>query len=411
VKYELQSKRARLIASLPVAEKARDPVVLLADDILHKAITMQASDIHLEPTFLRMRIRYRIDGILYDQDPISKEEADLVLSRLKILSSLNIAQRRLPQDGKLMIDFVPDDFLKKRLIDLRISTFPTVCGEKMVIRILDRHWQRISLDLLGCSEFVLRHINNLIERPYGLFLVTGPTGSGKTTTLYAILSKLNKKEKNIVTMEDPVEYYIEGIAQSEVNKDIKFTFDCGLPFLLRQDPDIIMIGEVRDKATAQISVESALTGHFVLSSLHTNDAVGAISRLTEMGIEPFLITGALSGVLAQRLVRLLCPHCKSKKVLNDYEKEAIQKYGIELETSYKSVGCRKCFDLGYKGRTGVFELLVVDDTVSSLIMEKVSPAAMRRYLLERGMILMQADGIEKVIQGSISLQEFLRVIP
>ena len=307
--YLLKSKETKLKQGI-----SEDSIVDLVDSVLYKAIDLQASDIHLEPSSQQMRIRYRIDGILYNQKPVSCEQSLLALSRLKVLTSLDIAERRIPQDGKLIVNFCLDstnnDVLEIRKIDLRVSTFPTTYGEKMVVRILDQSQQNVSLDTLGCSEYVFDKVSKLIERPHGFFLVTGPTGSGKTTTLYSILSKLNKSERNIVTMEDPVEYHIDGITQSQINEKAGFTFEKGLRSLLRQDPDVEMVGEIRDKQTAQIAIESALTGHFVLSSLHTNDSVGAVTRLIDMGIEPFLITASLTGVLAQRLSRKLCSYCK-----------------------------------------------------------------------------------------------------
>lgn len=403
--YELQSKEQQL----RTANCNYDPIVLIVDDILHTAISMKASDIHLEPSFLRLRIRYRIDGILYDQEPIPLDRAEQIISRLKILSSLNIAETRLPQDGKIMINLVEEIF--PRTIDLRISTFPTVCGEKMVIRILDRGTYQISLESIGLPSNILNDISKLISQPNGLLLVTGPTGSGKTTTLYAILSKLNKREKNIVTIEDPVEYYIDGISQSQVNKGINFSFDQGLPFLLRQDPDIIMIGEIRDKATAHIAVESALTGHLVLSSLHTNNAIGAIARLIDMGVEPFLINGALSGVLAQRLVRLLCPNCKHERALTETEQMEAKKYNLTIKTSWESTGCKQCFGLGHTGRTGIFELLLVDDTIRSLIISRATTKKIQAHLSETGLISMQSNAVEKVINGSISITDLFCTVP
>jgi type II secretory ATPase GspE/PulE/Tfp pilus assembly ATPase PilB-like protein len=355
MRYELHEPRASGYKGVIDENSA----VFLADSILYKAILMKASDIHLEPSSFRMRVRYRIDGILYDQKSTGKNIGEQVVSRIKILSSLNIAQRRLPQDGKLMI-FCDRD------IDLRISTFPTIFGEKMVIRILDRGERRISLESLGCSRAVLDGIMNIIKNNKRLFLVAGPTGSGKTTTLYAILSKLPVSEQNIVTLEDPVEYEIDGVTQSEVDEKIGFRFENGLRSLLRQDPDVLMVGEIRDRATAQIAVEAALTGHFVLSTLHTNDAVGAVVRLIDMGIEPFLLAGALSGVLAQTLVRRKCRLCDAK-------------------------GCGKCFQLGHHGRTGLFELLHVDDKFRSLISRRASISEMQSYAEKSGIITMRLE--------------------
>ena len=372
MRYKLRDK----IASDYDANSA----VFLVDAILYKAISMKASDIHLEPSSFNMRVRYRIDGILYDQKPNGKDVGEQVISRLKILSSLDIAQRRLPQDGKIMI-FCDRD------IDLRISTFPTIFGEKMVVRILDRGERRISLESLGCSREILAGITTLIKNNKRLFLVTGPTGSGKTTTLYAILSRLPAGEQNIVTLENPVEYEIEGVTQSEVDEKIGFRFENGLRSLLRQDPDILMVGEIRDKATAQIAIEAALTGHFVLSTMHTNDAVGAVVRLIDMGIEPFLLSGALSGVLAQKLVRRRCQFCSASGMIPP------------------AGGCKRCFWLGHRGRIGLFEFLRIDEKFRSLISRRASVEEMQDYAEKSGMIPMRSDAIVKSKNGIITLLE------
>ena len=327
--YTLKSEASKLKEGVVF-----DPLIFLVDRILYSAISMHASDIHLEQRSTDMRVRYRIDGILYDQDAVNQEQSFAILSRLKILASLDIAQKRLPQDGKFLVNFSSRD------IDLRVSTFPSIYGEKMVIRILDRCHSFLSLEKLGFSKNVFEKVTKLINLPHGLFIVTGPTGSGKSTTLYAILSKLNSTERNIVTMEDPVEYHIDGITQSQIDEKSGFTFERGLRSLLRQDPDVMMVGEIRDRQTAQIAVEASLTGHLVLTTLHTKDAGGAIARLLDMGIEPFLLSASLTGVLAQRLVRKKCPQPK------------------EHVESLRGVD---------RGRFGVFELLVVDDTIRRFI--------------------------------------------
>jgi len=388
--YTLQSREKKLRDGV-----LQDHIIFLVDQILYRAIETRSSDIHLEPTFsCPLRLRYRIDGELYDQKPISQHDALLVISRLKILTSLDIAQRRMPQDGKLMLKFISDDMDGSfRTIDLRVSTFPTIFGEKMVIRILDHHWQRLSLEALGCSQQALDVISKLIERPHGFFLVTGPTGSGKTTTLYALLSKLNSPGRNIVTMEDPVEYHIEGITQSQIDEKIGFTFERGLRSLVRQDPDVAMVGEIRDRATAQVAVEAALTGHLVLSTLHTNDSVGAITRLIDMGIEPFLVNASVSAVLAQRLARVLCDECK-----------------YQTDGTWRADGCKACMNLGHKGRTGLFELLVLDGTIRRLIIGGVDDQTIREHAIANGMLLLGDDGMCKVKQGVISLEECLRVV-
>jgi type II secretory ATPase GspE/PulE/Tfp pilus assembly ATPase PilB-like protein len=337
VAYLLKSEASKLKEGVVF-----DPLIFLVDRILYSAISMRASDIHLEQRATDMRVRYRIDGILYDQASVTGSSCPAVLSRLKILSSLDIAQKRLPQDGKFCVSFECEN---RRDIDLRVSTFPSIYGEKMVIRILDRNHNFLSLENLGFSQDIFKKVTNLMKLSHGFFIVTGPTGSGKSTTLYAILSKLNTTERNIVTMEDPVEYHIDGITQSQIDEKSGFTFERGLRSLLRQDPDVIMVGEIRDRQTAQISVEAALTGHLVFTTLHTKNAIGAVTRLLDMGIEPFLLASSLSGVLAQKLVRKKCPRCRDTDASR----------------------CEFCAGLGHRGRSGVFELLVVDDHTRSFI--------------------------------------------
>ncbi|MCF7799721.1 GspE/PulE family protein [Candidatus Babeliales bacterium] len=383
-----------------------DPIVSLVDSFLYEAIRQRASDIHLEQNQNDMRLRFRIDGILYDQDSIDFDKKLAIISRLKVLASLDIAEKRIPQDGKIRVKIKNQD-----PIDIRVSTFPSVYGEKVVLRILDCSNNIKKLDSLGLSVQDFNKLSDLIKRPYGFFLVTGPTGSGKSTTLYAILSILNNNERNIVTMEDPVEYNIEGITQSQVNPKISFTFDNGLRSILRQDPDVIMVGEIRDKQTAQIAIEAALTGHLVFSTLHTNDSVGSITRLIDMGIEPFLINAALSGVLAQRLCRVLCSKCKKEVCLNNQEKEFLKnKFDCNLKTNFVSVGCQDCFNLGYKGRTGIFELLVIDDNIRDLIKDFSNSVLIKKQAIKSGINLLFQDALQKVRDGIISLQEFLKII-
>jgi type II secretory ATPase GspE/PulE/Tfp pilus assembly ATPase PilB-like protein len=400
--YVLKNKTAKLKEGI-----VEDPNVVLVDELLSNAINISASDIHLEPRKNDMRIRYRVDGVLYDKESVSKEQFPAVLSRLKVLASLDIAEQRIPQDGKIGIVFHPDKSDETREIDLRISTFPSLHGEKMVIRILDRLQHTHSLNSLGMNGNILEKVNDLIQKPQGFFLVTGPTGSGKTTTLYAILSQLNKVDKNIVTMEDPIEYNIEGITQSQINEKAGFTFERGLRSLLRQDPDVILIGEIRDKQTVQIAIEAALTGHLVLSTMHTNDAASAVTRLLDMGVEPFLITAALNGVLAQRLARTLCSHCKQQKSLEKNNKKI---ENLNFDKTWDACGCDKCFKLGHKGRTGIFEWLSVDNTMCDLIMEKATLESIREQAVKNGMKTLLQDASEKVKNGEISLDEFLRIV-
>jgi type II secretory ATPase GspE/PulE/Tfp pilus assembly ATPase PilB-like protein len=339
----------------------RDPIVFLVDTILFEAIRLGTSDIHLECLSSFVRLRYRIDGFLHDQKSIPINEGLQAISRIKILSDLDISERRLPQDGKFMVEAELDSNVSRN-VDLRVSTFPTVYGEKVVIRILDRHANNFSLDSLGFDSETLRKVEELIQKPNGLFLVTGPTGSGKSTTLYSIISRINSPERNIVTMEDPVEYRIDGVTQSQINEKINFTFSRGLRSLLRQDPDVVMVGEIRDRETARIASEAALTGHLVLSTLHTNDSIGAITRLVDIGVEPFLVTG-----------------------------------------------CKKCSFLGHRGRVGLFELLVIDEEVCRMIMKRSTASEIKDYLVKRKMKFLRDDGISKVRDGIISSNELLMV--
>ncbi len=407
--YSLFSKEEKLKKGIP-----NDQVIDLVDSLLFIGVDYNASDLHLEQNQENLRVRYRIDGVLYDQDSIDSDIGMSIISRLKILSGLDIAEKRMPQDGKILANVFrgPSDH---NLVDMRISTFPTIYGEKMVIRILDASKNKISLDNLGMNSKMVSCLQDLVGRPHGFFLITGPTGSGKTTTLYSILSYLNNGQKNIVTMEDPVEYNIDGVVQSQINEKSGFTFPKGLRSILRQDPDIIMVGEIRDKETAKIAIEAALTGHLVFSTLHTNDTVSSITRLVNMGVDPYLINAALSGVLSQRLVRKLCNNCKSQDAITDQEMEYIKNKNINLENINLSeinrpCGCNHCFNLGYKGRLGVFELLKVDDELRDLISKKSDFAQIKKKLLQRNMKFIEADALEKVYSGDTSLEEFLKVL-
>lgn len=383
--------------------RGTDSVITLVDQLVHRAVTKNSSDIHLESTQGGLRVRYRIDGVLYDQEPVATQLMPQVLSRIKLLANVNIAERRVPQDGKVSMRV--DD----RFIDLRISTFPTVNGEKIVIRILDRARNNFELDQLGFQLPMLAIFYELISRPNGLILVTGPTGSGKTTTLYATLVERSSPDKNIVTLEDPVEYYLDGITQGQIHPLAGFTFESGIRALLRQDPDVVMVGEIRDAQTAHIAVQASLAGQLVLSTLHTNDAPGAVMRLLDMGVEHFLINAALSGVLAQRLARTLCKACKAQVKTTPQEQRMLKRWGIRDDVTFKSSGCSHCFNLGYKGRTGIFELLVVTDKFRALTAEP-SLESLRRQAIADGMLTLHEDGLHKVEQGIISLAELVRVV-
>ena len=379
-------------------------VVDLVDACIYKAIEINASDIHLESLEKGLRIRYRIDGVLYDQIIVNKDISLQFLSRIKVLAHLNIAERRVPQDGKFCFSF------NARSIDLRISTFPSIYGEKIVIRILDRSHNKIDLDLLGFDVFTLAQFHKLISRPQGFFLVTGPTGSGKTTTLYAALAEIASSEKNIVTLEDPVEYNLEGITQGQIHTESGFSFEKGIRAILRQDPDIILIGEIRDKQTARIAIEAALTGHLVMSTLHTNDAISAIMRLMDMGIEPFLINASLTGVLAQRLARKLCLACRIEVKPSIQERLLLDRLELAVKVVFKSRGCEECFKLGYKGRIGLFELFNMNNTLRSLIVQHPVFDSLYQQALTDGMQTLIVDGGRKVQEGIISIHELARLI-
>jgi len=379
-------------------------VVSRVEALLSDAIAYCVSDIHLEPMRDELRVRFRIDGVLVDQKPFSLGLSASIIARLKILATMDIAERRVPQDGKFHVMHAGNE------IDVRISTFPCLYGEKMVIRILDRMIQTINLDNLGFESSMLSLFKRLMQRHSGFFLVTGPTGSGKTTTLYAALSFLNSAEKNITTLEDPVEYSLDGINQAQINIAAGFTFEKGIRSLVRQDPDIIMVGEIRDKITARIAIEAALTGHLVLSTLHTTDAPSAIMRLMDMGIEPFLINAALSGVLAQRLVRKLCVACRQKRKATAQELSVLRSLGIDHDMVYESPGCVLCDNLGYKGRVGIFELLEISPAFRSLIITCPQFDEIYNQALADGMKTLASDGAQKVKEGIISLADYARVI-
>ncbi len=379
-------------------------VVKIVDNVVFSAINRSASDIHLESTQDKLRIRFRIDGLLYDQSNFPLSQAAQILSRIKILAHLNIAEKRIPQDGKFSVVH------NSHAIDLRVSSFPSVYGEKLVIRILDRSHMVIALKTLGMQQSLYEKFSALIQKQNGFLLVTGPTGSGKTTTLYAALLLLNSPEKNIITLEDPVEYNLINVTQGQIKPDAGFTFAKGIRSMLRQDPDIVMIGEVRDKETARSAIEAALTGHMVLSTVHTNDAPSTIMRLMDMGIEPFLLNAALTGVLSQRLARKLCNACKFFRKPADQEQVILKKIKLDLETISDARGCDACFKVGYKGRIGIYELLEMSHALRALIVQQPVFEAIFAQAEKEGYKPLLEDAKDKVKQGIISLQELVRVI-
>jgi type IV pilus assembly protein PilB len=386
-------------------ETAEDaPVIKLVNQIVAQAVEQRASDLHLAPDGNELRVRFRVDGVLQDVTTVPRRMAAGVISRVKIMAELNIAERRLPQDGRVGLT------VDGRHVDLRVVTLPSVHGEAVVLRILDKDSVVVKLEKLGMAESERERFEAAIHETYGAVLVTGPTGSGKSTTLYAALQKLNTPEKNIITVEDPVEYEIAGLTQLQVSPKVGLTFAAGLRSMVRADPDVIMVGEIRDRETAQIAVESALTGHLVLSTLHTNDAPSAITRLVEMGIEPFLVASALDCVVAQRLARMLCPNCKRRAILPaDVLRENGYKALVDLE-AYEPVGCRRCGGSGYRGRIGLYEVMSVSPEVQTLALERRPAEEIRDLAVRQGMRRLRDDGLEKVRQGRTSIAEVARVI-
>jgi general secretion pathway protein E len=391
---------------IDLLEAAEDdaPVIKLVNTLLFRAVKEKASDIHIEPYEKDMAVRYRIDGILFDVFKPPKKLQNSITSRIKVMGNLNIAEKRLPQDGRIPLKIGGKD------IDVRLSTVPTAFGERLVMRLQDRSNVILSLDQLGFSRRTLDVLkNDLLQRTYGIVLVTGPTGSGKSTTLYASLQAMNSTDRNIVTVEDPVEQRIHGIGQIQVNSKIGLTFASGLRSILRQDPDTIMIGEIRDLETAEIAINSSLTGHLVLSTIHTNDSSGVFARLTDMGCEPFLIATSLLGVIAQRLVRVLCPHCKAPHVPTDSELAllGLARSQVQGAQIYRAVGCESCNGKGYRGRTIIHEMLMVTENVRTLIMQRQDGATIKKQAVAEGMIPFRDDGITKVLSGVTTIEEVL----
>jgi general secretion pathway protein E len=382
------------------------PIIRLVNVTISRALDMRASDIHFEPFEHSFKIRLRVDGVLFDLDQHAKTMQAAIISRLKLMANLNIAERRLPQDGRIKIKF------GNRQTDIRVSTAPTIYGESVVLRLLAQETADYQLDKLGMSDAQLLVVGDLIERPFGIILVTGPTGSGKTTTLYAVLKKINSSTKKIITVEDPVEYQIDGISQIQVKPLIDLTFANALRSLVRQDPDVLLIGEIRDRETADIAIESALTGHLVLSTLHTNDAPGAITRLRDLGIESFLMADSMLAVVAQRLVRMLCPHCKVPYQARDVDRSRLAEVASELPealTLYQTKGCERCGHTGYKGRQAIFEVMPITDPVRSAIVAGKGAGALAQLAREEAYRPLLHHGYQKVLEGVTTLSEVLRV--
>ncbi|MEQ2529390.1 type II secretion system protein GspE [Robertmurraya yapensis] len=409
--YDIDEGFEELMGELPVNDAVKEesisaddsPVVRLVNQLLSNAVVMKASDIHIDPQETKVVIRYRVDGVLRTERTLPKHLQSLLTARIKIMANLDITEHRVPQDGRMKVN------LEFHPIDLRVSTLPTVFGEKMVLRILDLSSSLNDIHKLGFNKLNLKRFSDLIEKPNGIVLITGPTGSGKSSTLYAALNKLNTEEVNIITVEDPVEYQLEGINQIQVNPNIGMTFAAGLRSILRQDPNIIMVGEIRDKETVEVAIRASLTGHLVLSTIHTNDSFGTVTRLLDMGVEPFLVASALSGIVAQRLVRRVCRDCAEEQFPTKREQEIFAKRGMRIEKIVRGKGCSSCNMTGYKGRIAVQEVLVMNDEMRRVIMNRESFAKLRELAIKGKTIFLIDDGLLKVKQGLTTTEEILRV--
>jgi general secretion pathway protein E len=398
---------ASLAESVPETEDLLEqeddaPIIRLINAILTEAVKTSASDVHIETYEKRLVVRFRVDGILREVVQPKRALAPLLVSRIKVMARLDIAEKRVPQDGRISLR------VAGREVDIRVSTLPSSSGERIVLRLLDKQAGNIGLESLGMGERDLAALRRMIYQPYGILLVTGPTGSGKSTTLYASLQEINDRTRNILTVEDPIEYNLPGIGQTQVNPKVDMTFARGLRAILRQDPDVVMIGEVRDLDTAEISVQASLTGHLVLSTLHTNTAVGAITRLMDMGIEPFLISSSLVGIVAQRLVRVLCDECKRPYVADREQCEFLQQDAATPPTIYRTGGCESCNQMGYRGRIGIYEVVQVNDELSALIHRRAGELELENEARARGPSI-HSDGVAKVLAGVTTMEEVLRV--
>ncbi len=381
----------------------RPPVIRLVNDILFRALQMRASDVHVHPYESKLQIRYRIDGLLYDTLTLNRNVIPLVISRIKVMAGMDIAERRMPQDGRCSVR------LGQREIDLRVSTVPTSYGERAVLRILDKSTGLLTLDQLGLWKEDQKKFEKLINRTHGVIFVTGPTGSGKSTTLYACLNQIDSVQKNVMTIEDPIEYQLGGISQMQVSPKKGMTFINALRHVLRQDPDVIMVGEVRDEETANMAIQSSLTGHLVFSTLHTNDAAGAISRLLDFGVEPYLVSSSMIAVLAQRLVRRICPDCKQPYSPTEQEIAELEYKPQPDDRFYNGPGCDKCFGTGYRGRIGIYEMMVIAEDIREMIYLKQTAGAIKKKALTHGMNTLRMDGARKAAAGITTIAEVLRV--
>ena len=403
---EFEILSSQMSETTDIMDMANDaPIIRLVNTIIKQAVNDRASDIHIEPYEKDLAVRFRIDGILYQLFSPPKKYQSAIISRIKIMSNLNIAENRLPQDGRIQLKIGGKD------IDIRVSIFPTHYGERVVMRLLNKTDMSFDLDSIGFSPENLKTFNSLIQKSHGIILVTGPTGSGKSTTLYSVLVRLNSRDVNILTVEDPIEYQLHGIGQMQVKPKIDLTFASGLRSILRQDPDIVMIGEIRDVETAQIAVQASLTGHRVFSTLHTNDAASGITRLIDMGIEPFLIASSVNAFLAQRLVRRICPHCiesykPSPKLLSELN---LKPGSLKNGKLYRGKGCDHCLGTGFTGRTGIYELLPVTQEIRKLILQHADAASIKDRAVQEGMKTLLMDGLDKAINGHTTVEEVLRV--
>ncbi|MES0397434.1 MAG: type II secretion system ATPase GspE [Syntrophobacteria bacterium] len=397
-----------LFTELEVGEDLLDetsdaPIIKLVNHIFSQAVKSQASDIHIEPYQQRLQVRFRLDGVLHNVLSPPRRLHAAIVSRIKVMARLDIAEKRLPQDGRTEVK------IGERLVDVRVSSLPTAFGERVVLRLLEKSGKLLSMEEIGLTGAALAEMKRLLRLSHGIILVTGPTGSGKTTTLYAALSSINSPDKNILTIEDPIEYQLDGIGQMQVNPKINLTFARGLRSMVRQDPDVILVGEIRDRETADIAIHAALTGHLVFSTLHTNDSASAVTRLIDMGIEPFLVSTAVQAIIAQRLVRLLCPHCKET-----YEPEEAQwaELGSSREVAgpiFRADGCEKCLETGYRGRTGIYEFLLLSEAIKGLVLKTSDANQINKAARAEGMASLREDGINKVIEGRTTISEVLRV--